>query len=250
MKSRDLEPTTMISVSKLSKQYGNQVVLKDVDLEFAKGQSVALIGPNGSGKTTLIKSILGLVVPDEGKIEVQGANIRTSPNYRRDIGYMPQLSRFPEQMQVRQLFSLIDDLRKGEDGIEKDLSLYEDFQIDRIARKALGALSGGMKQQVSAALAFYYNPEIIILDEPTAGLDPVSNEILKAKINRQISLGRLVVVTSHILSDLDEICNHVVYLMEGKIYMNASIDQIASETGEQKLNKMIVKLIENKNSDE
>jgi len=107
-----------------------------------------------------------------------------------------------------------------------------------------------MKQQVSAALAFYYNPEIIILDEPTAGLDPVSNEILKAKINRQISLGRLVVVTSHILSDLDEICNHVVYLMEGKIYMNASIDQIASETGEQKLNKMIVKLIENKNSDE
>lgn len=240
----------MISVAHLYKNYGSQTVLGDVSLNFKKGQSVALIGPNGSGKTTLIKSILGLVIPDEGNIEVRDTDIRKSPAYRKQIGYMPQLSKFPEQMKVSQLFSLIADLRKDEDDIEHDLSLYEDFKIDEIARKPLGALSGGMKQQVSAALAFYYDPEIIILDEPTAGLDPVSNEILKAKINRQISLDRLVVVTSHILSDLDEICNHVVYLMNGKILFDASIDEIASQTGEEKLNKMIVKLIKNKGQDE
>lgn len=236
----------MISIQDISKKYGRQQVLKSVQLDFTAGQSIALIGPNGSGKTTLIKAILGLVIPDNGQIKVQEKDISLSPDYRKNIGYMPQLSRFPEQMKVQQLFSLIKNIRKDISPSDYDVSLYEDFQIAKMKGKSLGDLSGGMKQQVSAALAFYFCPEIIILDEPTAGLDPISNEILKNKVNKVQEQNRLVITTSHILNDLEEICNHVVYLFDGKILLNETMTQIAASTGEVKLNKMIVKFLQNR----
>lgn len=235
----------MISIQHLSKKYGQQQVLDNIQLDFTTGQSVAFIGPNGSGKTTLIKTILGLVVPDSGTVSVRGQDIRLSSAYRKHIGYMPQLSRFPEQMKVRQLFSLIKKIRKDIPARDYDLSLYHDFRIANLESKALGALSGGMKQQVSAALAFCFQPEIIILDEPTAGLDPVSNEILKTKVNDAQAENRLLITTSHILNDLEEMCNHVVYLMEGKIRLNETKAQVAKSTGEDKLNKMIIKFLQN-----
>lgn len=236
---------TMIKIENITKKYGRQQVLNDINLDLTAGQSIALIGPNGSGKTTLIKSILGLVKPDSGQIKVGEQDIAASPAYRRDIGYMPQLSRFPERMKVRQLFALIRNIRKVAPEQGYDRSLYEDFHIAKMEHKALGTLSGGMKQQVSAALAFYFRPKIIILDEPTAGLDPLSNEILKTKINQCITSNRLVLTTSHILSDLDEICNHVIYLMEGEVRFNQPTAAIQSQTGEKRLNKMVVKLLQN-----
>lgn len=236
----------MIRIEHLSKKYGRQQVLDGVQLEFTPEQSVALIGPNGSGKTTLIKTILGLVIPDHGTIKVQGQDVHHSPDYRKTIGYMPQLSRFPEQMKVQQLFSLIKRIRHDVPPKDYDLSLYEDFQITKMERKSLGALSGGMKQQVSAALAFYFRPEIIILDEPTAGLDPVSNEMLKNKVNAARRENRLLITTSHILNDLEEMCNHVVYLMNGKIILDEAMHEVAGITGETKLNKMVVKFLQNR----
>lgn len=240
----------MINIEKISKRFGRQKVLKDISLTFTEGQSVALIGPNGSGKTTLIKSILGLVLPDSGSIEVNHKNIRESPQYRKDIGYMPQLSRFPERMKVKHLFSLIQNIRKEKPANGYDQSLYDDFNIAGMEHKALGALSGGMKQQVSAALAFYFRPKIIILDEPTAGLDPLSNEVLISKINQAVKENRLLITTSHILSDLDEICNHVVYLMGGKVLFNKGKSEIEYQTGETRMNKMIVKLLKSKSGNE
>lgn len=239
----------MISIENISKKYGLQQVLDDVQLEFKAGQSVALIGPNGSGKTTLIKAILGLVIPNSGSIRVQEKDVSLSPDYRKNIGYMPQISKFPEQMKVGQLFSLIKKIRKDVCKSDYDLSLYKDFHIAKMEGKALGALSGGMKQQVSAALAFYFRPEIIILDEPTAGLDPISNEILKNKIKEAQVQDRLLLTTSHILNDLEEICNHVVYLMDGKILLNEAMAKMAQVTGEAKLNKMVVKFLQNRSID-
>lgn len=234
----------MIKIENITKQYGRQQVLNGINLDLTAGQSVALIGPNGSGKTTLIKSILGLVKPDSGQIKVGQQDITESPAYRQDIGYMPQLSRFPERMKVRQLFALIRNIRKSAPEMGYDQSLYDDFHIVEMEHKALGTLSGGMKQQVSAALAFYFRPKIIILDEPTAGLDPLSNEMLKVKINQCITGHRLVLTTSHILSDLDDICNHVIYLMEGEVRFNKPTADIQSQTGETRLNKMVVKLLQ------
>jgi Cu-processing system ATP-binding protein len=234
----------MITINNISKSYPKQKALDSVSLEFLSGQSIALIGPNGSGKTTLIKIILSLVKPDEGDITVLGQDISTSGVYRKDIGYMPQITRFPENMTVRQLFRLVKDLRADISSTSYDLDLYSAYNIESMNAKPLYALSGGMKQKVSAALAFLFDPDILILDEPTAALDPISNERLKEKIRTSYEKEKLVLITSHILSDLDEIVNHVVYLMEGKIAFHKSIEQLRLETDETRLNKIIVTLLQ------
>jgi len=234
----------MISIHNLIKSYGSQKVLRSITMDFESGQSIALIGPNGSGKTTLIKMILSLVKPDEGEVFVGGVNIKNSGDYRRDIGYMPQMTRYPENMTVRQLFHLVKSLRPDVPSTSYDLDLYHSFDIDSMSTKALHALSGGMKQKVSAALAFLFDPNILILDEPTAGLDPVSNETLKEKIRSSFQKEKLVLITSHILNDLDEIVNQVVYLMEGRIVFNKHLEELRRETDETRLNKIIVTLLQ------
>jgi Cu-processing system ATP-binding protein len=234
----------MITIENLSKTFGKQKVLDQINLSFGGGKSLALLGPNGSGKTTLIKIILGLVLPDEGEIRVLGQEISRGPTYRQQIGYMPQISRYPEQMKVSDLFRLVKTLRNDVASTQYDQELYHALNIDRMQSKSLGALSGGMKQQVSAALAFYFAPDILILDEPTAALDPVSNEILKAKIRKTSLENKLVITTSHILSDLDEICDHVVYLLEGKVFYDGDLDDLRTKTQEDKLNRMVVSLMQ------
>ena len=232
----------MIRIENLNKAFGKHQVLKDVSLEFNEGQSVALIGPNGSGKTTLIKALLGLVVA-KGEIWVAGSAIKGQSDYRRHIGYMPQMSRFPDNMTVRQLFAMMKDLRSDVKPDTYDRDLYQAFEIDQMASKRLSVLSGGMKQKVSAAMAFLFDPPVLILDEPTAGLDPVSNEMLKDKLKKEISRGKLVLITSHILNDLDEITTHVAYLMDGELKFFKSLDQLKNETSEFRLNRIIAQVL-------
>lgn len=233
----------MIRIDRLNKAFGKHKVLSNVCLDFEPGQSVALIGPNGSGKTTLIKIILGLVVAKEGSIMVDGRSIAGESDYRKHIGYMPQMSRFPENMSVKQLFSMMKNLRSEVSDHDYDLELYRAYEIEGMGNKRLGILSGGMKQKVSAALAFFFDPPILILDEPTAGLDPLSNEILKEHLKRQVSSGKLVLITSHILNDLDEITTHVAYLMDGKVRFYKSLEQLKKETSESRLNRIITQVL-------
>src|SRR5690554_2230484 len=175
----------MISIKNISRTFGKHLVLKSISLELQKGECVALIGPNGSGKTTLIKTILGLLFATDGTLTVNGELVDKDVAYRSIIGYMPQMSRLPDNMTVAQVFTLMKRLRN--DVASPDESVYNMFDIDGMKGKALGKLSGGMRQKVSAALAFMFNPEILILDEPTASLDPVSNENLKDKIREVIA---------------------------------------------------------------
>lgn len=233
----------MINIENVSKHYGSHHALKSVLLRLEPGQSIAMIGPNGSGKTTLIKSILGLVIPDSGRILVNGQDTVQGFAYREVIGYMPQISRFPEHMSVAQLFVMVKKIRPNHPQDTYDEELYQAFEIDKIHRKSLGSLSGGMRQQVSAALAFLFNPDIVFLDEPTAALDPVSNELLKNKINKCIRENKLLLITSHILNDLDEITNQVIYLMDGEVLFFKGIKRLREQTSETQLNKIIVRLI-------
>jgi Cu-processing system ATP-binding protein len=239
----------MIKTFKLSKTYGRQTVLSDLNVTGEAGQSIALIGPNGAGKTTLSKILLGQVIPSSGKVEINGTDITDGPQYRRYLGYMPQISRFPEQMKTQQLFSLVRNLRPDVTADDYDTEMYDELDIASMQNKALGALSGGMRQRVSAALAFYFNPQLLILDEPTAGLDPLANEILKNKIRQYAEKQRLIITTSHILSDLDEICNHVIFLMDGKVHFSGGISALQQQTKETKLNRMVVSLIKNASED-
>lgn len=236
----------MIKIHHVNKSFGKAKVLKDVNLDFEKGQGVALIGPNGSGKSTLIKILLGLVVPDIGEVEFGGKSINGQSNYRTQIGYMPQMSRFPGNMTVGQLFIMMKSLRSDVCKEDYDLELFQTFDIRDLFSKRLEILSGGMKQKVSAALAFLFNPLALVLDEPTAGLDPVSNEMLKGKLKKMIAEGKLVLISSHILNDLDDFITHVAYLMDGEVQFFKSLDQLKSETSETRLNSIIAQVLNQK----
>ena len=231
----------MISIKKVNKNFGKLSALKNVELELNMGRSYALVGPNGSGKTTLIKSILGLVIPSSGEIIFDNKSIAKDWKYREQIGYMPQIGRYPENMTIGQLIDMMKNIRKNPS--EVDDSLIDEFKLYKVYDKRMHTLSGGTRQKVSAALAFLFNPAVLILDEPTAGLDPISVELLKEKILEEKAKGKLLIISSHILSDLDELTTEMVYIYEGKVHYNNSIESLKEETQEKKLGKAIATMI-------
>jgi Cu-processing system ATP-binding protein len=232
----------MLITESLVKQFGKLRVLDNINVQMARGQVVSLIGPNGSGKTTFLKCLLGLVIPDSGKITFDGESMLNNPALRRRVGYMPQISRLPENMRVAQLFDMIRDLRR-DDAQRYDDELIKAFDVASFANKNLRTLSGGTRQKVGACLAFMFDPEVLILDEPTAGLDPVSAEILKEKVLVEKKKGKLVLLTSHILSDLDELSTHVMYLNEGNMLFFQSMEALKEQTGESKLTRAIAEIM-------
>jgi Cu-processing system ATP-binding protein len=233
----------MIIATNVSKKFGRNVALDNVNLSCIKGESIALIGPNGSGKTTFIKCLLGMVLPDSGFITFNNHNILRDWQYRKAIGYMPQIGRFPDNMTIAQVFDMMKDIRKPFHN-RIDEELIENFGLNKILEKRMRTLSGGTRQKVGACIAFMFDPDMLILDEPTAGLDPVSTEILKAKILKQKSLGKLILITSHVLSDLDEIISQIIYLEEGKLKFHKSFDQLKKDTGETHLSKAIARVMQ------
>jgi len=232
----------MIIASNVSKRFGKLKVLDDVSVTCGKGECIALIGPNGCGKTTLIKSILGMVIPDSGFITFNGKNISHDWQYRANIGYMPQTGRYPENMTIGQVLDMMKDIR-GRSDEKPDEELIDRFELKSILNKRMRTLSGGTRQKVSASLAFLFNPDVLILDEPTAGLDPVASEILKEKIIAEKVKGKLVLITSHILSELDDLVTQVVFMQEGKLCFHKNIAALREETGEEKLSKAIAHIM-------
>jgi len=228
----------MIVASHVSKKFGTLEALSDVSFTCNRGECIALIGPNGSGKTTLIKCILGMVVCSGGSISFNGKMILNDWQYRAQIGYMPQTGRYPDNMSIGQVISMMKDIRKA-DPVKIDDELIEKFGLSSMMNKRMRTLSGGTRQKVSAALAFLFNPEVLILDEPTAGLDPVASEILKAKIITQSKRGKLIMITSHVLSELDDLVTQVIYMQEGKLCFHKRIEDLRKDTGQNKLSKAI-----------
>ena len=233
----------MIRIENIQKRFKKLQALNNINANFNKGQVISLIGPNGSGKTTLIKSILGLVKPDSGHIYFNDVAVDEKVDYRSQIGYMPQIGRYPDNMKIGQVFQMLKNIRNSNKSLDEEL--YYKFSLDTIADKSMKALSGGTRQKVSAALAFLFDPEVLILDEPTAGLDPLSSETLKEKIIAEKKKGKLILITSHILSDLEELTTDVMYLQDGKIIFYKSLGEIQQETGEEKLSKAIALIMKN-----
>ncbi len=234
----------MIQIERLEKRYGKFQVLRGVNLSFDLNQVVALVGPNASGKTTLIKCLLGMVIPDGGSIKFAGNDIEGDVTYKRKIGYMPQIGRYPDNMRMGYLFEMMKDLGRTRTEGQFDLELVEAFKLGEMFRKPMRALSGGTRQKVSAALAFLFNPDVIILDEPTAGLDPLASEILKQKIRKAKVAGKLVLVTSHIMSEVEEIAEKIAYIVEGEALFYKSIAEIKTETGASKLSQALFHLLQ------
>ncbi|NNV56291.1 ABC transporter ATP-binding protein [Limnovirga soli] len=234
----------MIIASNVSKKFGKMKVLDNVSAACNKSQCIALIGPNGSGKTTFIKCLLGMVVPGSGFITFNEKNIIHDWRYRANIGYMPQIGRYPDNMTIAQVLDMLKDIRKSKSQ-QLDEDLINEFNLPALMNKRMSTLSGGTRQKVSASLAFLFNPDVLILDEPTAGLDPLSAEILKEKITTEKKKGKLILITSHVLSDLDDMITEVMYMQDGSLRFHKSFEELRSDTGEQKLSKAIAQVMKN-----
>jgi len=232
----------MIDVRHLQKSFGPLQALNDLSVRLDSGRAVSLLGPNGSGKTTFLKCLLGLVVPDSGEICFNGKPIRNDWAYREQVGYMPQFGRYPDQLKIRQVFAMMKDLRKNS-APRLDEELIDAFGLLPLLDKPMRSLSGGTRQKVSACLAFLFDPPVLILDEPTAGLDPLAAERLKAKIQREKERGKLILLTSHILSDLDELTTDLMYLQDGRLQFFQPIGWLKTRTGEEKLGRAIARLM-------
>jgi Cu-processing system ATP-binding protein len=156
---------------------------------------------------------------------------------------MPQTGKYPENMSIRQVISMMKDIRHKTGSKLLDEELLVSFGLHGILDKRIRTLSGGTRQKVSATLAFLFNPEVLILDEPTAGLDPMASEVLKEKIIKEKQKGKLILITSHILSDLDDLITQVIYMHEGKLIFHKSLSDLKADTGEIKLSKAIASVM-------
>jgi Cu-processing system ATP-binding protein len=232
----------MIRIQHLSKSFGNLRVLDDVSLEIQPGSVTAVLGPNASGKSTLIKCILGLVNPDQGKILVNGDAIAGQWHYRSKVGYMPQIARLPEHLTVAELFAMLKDLRDNEG--DTDIELYARYELGEMGQKQLGTLSGGTRQKILAAVAFLFSPSVLILDEPTVGLDPVATTILKDKVRKERASGCTILLSSHLVNEVEELADHVVYLQDGKPSFVGTMDEIKRRTAESRLDRALVRIVE------
>ena len=219
----------MVSIQDLHKKFGKNQVLSGLNLEISEGGIFAVLGPNGSGKTTLIKCLLGMVIPNKGHISVLGEDVKNGSDYRHKIDYLPQIANFPSNLKVKELIKMIKDLR-GNTDLDQDLISL--FKLEPFLDKKLGNLSGGTKQKVNLVLTFMFNSPLIILDEPTTGLDPISLIRLKDLIKKEKAKGKTILITSHIMSFVEEISDEIVFLLEGEIYFKGSISQLKNKTNQ------------------
>ncbi len=217
----------MIQIENLHKRFGENQILKGIDIQIKNGV-LAVLGPNGSGKTTLNKCILGMVFPDKGKIIVNEQDINNRWNYRKEIDYLPQIANFPNNITVLELIKMIKDLRNAKS--KDETYLLNLFKLQPFLNKKLNNLSGGTKQKVNLLLTFMFDSPIIILDEPTTGLDPAALIILKQLIEEEKKKGKIILVTSHIMSFVEEISDEIMFILEGKIYFKGTISQLKNQT--------------------
>jgi len=233
--------TAAFEIAGVSKRYGRARVLAGLDAAIRRGRVTALIGPNAAGKSTLLKCILGLVRPDEGTIHVNGVRVTGDSAYRRSIGYMPQRAAFPDNLTGEEAIALLRRVRGPEAAI--DFELIDRFGLGGELRKRVHTLSGGTRQRLNAVAAYLFRPSLLILDEPNAGLDPVANDILKQKILDSTRAGATHVITSHVLSELEELADDVLFLIEGRVRFCGPLDVLREATGERRLERAVGSLM-------
>ncbi|MCG8475933.1 MAG: ABC transporter ATP-binding protein [Cytophagales bacterium] len=230
----------MIEFKHLSKNYQKKKVLKDISLSIQAGKRTAVLGPNGSGKTTLIKTLLGLVIPTNGEILYKGSTVSKKWSYRENISYLPQITNFPDNLMVKELLKMINDLRGGTAAYQQ---LIERFGVDNFLNERIRNLSGGMVQKVNLILTFGFDSDLYILDEPSNGLDPTALIKLKELIFDLSGKGKSFLFTTHILPLVEQLADEIIFLLEGEIIFQGSISTL-KENHQTNFEQAIVQLLQ------
>ncbi len=236
----------MIEFKNIHKKYGKLHVLKGVDFSIKDSGIIAILGPNGSGKTTLMKSFLGMVIPTKGEIFLNGKSTKNEWKYREQIAYLPQIANFPSNLKVRELIKMIKKLKNQPCNDEE---LIELFGLKKHLHKALGNLSGGTKQKVNLVLTFMIDVPYIVLDEPTSGLDPIAILALKKLILKEKQKGKTILITSHILSFIEELSDEILFILEGNIYFRGTPQALLEKTQKTDFQEAIAELLKNEKYD-
>ena len=218
----------MIELQNVYRRYGSVQALKNVSLKVEKGSVLGLLGQNGAGKTTLLNILTGYLAPTEGRAMIGGFDTLMEPaEARRHLGYLPEQPPLYDEMTVREYLRFAAELR----GVEKRaISAHVDevMELTGLAdmrSRMLGHLSKGYRQRAGMAQALCGDPEVLVLDEPTVGLDPKQITEIRALI-RKLSYGRTIVFSSHILSEVQQLCSHVVILDHGEVKLNAAMNTV------------------------
>jgi ABC-2 type transport system ATP-binding protein len=214
----------------LEKRYGAVAALGGVDLEVAPGELLGLLGPNGAGKSTLTKIACGLVRASGGRAEVEGAPAG-SAEARAAIGYLAELFRFPDWLAADELLALHQDLSGSEGGAGERARLLELVGLAEAAGTKVGSMSKGMQQRLGIAQALVGSPRLLMLDEPTSALDPVGRRVVRDLMRDLRERGIAVVLSSHLLSEVELVCDRVAILVGGNIVAQGTPAELARPRG-------------------
>lgn len=220
-----------IVVRQVEKVYGSQRALRGVDLEMHTGEVVGLLGPNGAGKSTLMRLITGYLPATSGRVEVCGFDVADHPlETKRRVGYLPEHNPLYDDMYVRESLRFVAGLHRLDDRQARVERVLEEVGLLPEVHKKVGQLSKGYRQRVGLAQALIHDPEVLILDEPTSGLDPNQLVDIRALI-RRLGQDRLVVLSTHIMQEVEAMCDRVVLIRKGEIVADAPLAELASAEG-------------------
>lgn len=220
----------MIEVSHVSRTFGSFRAVNDVSFSIPTGQIVGLLGPNGAGKTTTMRMITGFLKPTDGSIKIDGTDISEQPvESKRKIGYMPESAPLYGEMIVADYLTYVAEI-EGKDPAEKVPLLCKECGLEEVMHKNIADLSRGYRQRVGLAHALMNDPEILILDEPTSGLDPNQIEEVRSLI-KEIGKTRTVIISTHILSEVEMLCSRVIIISGGKLVADSPTDQLRTRFG-------------------
>ncbi|MFN2489364.1 MAG: ABC transporter ATP-binding protein [Actinomycetota bacterium] len=222
--------TVAFAAHGLVKRYGATLALADVSLAVQEGELVGLLGPNGAGKSTLVKIACGLVRPTEGRAQVCGAPAG-SPPARAALGYLAELFRFPGWLAAREVLELHQRLTGSRGGASERGELLELVGLAGVTHRRVEAMSKGMQQRLGIAQALIGSPRVLMLDEPTSALDPAGRRGVRAILEEVRARGIAVLLNSHLLSEVELVCDRVVILSRGAIVAQGSPTEMASPRG-------------------
>jgi ABC-2 type transport system ATP-binding protein len=214
----------------LEKRYGRTAALSGVDLEVGEGQLVGLLGPNGAGKSTLVKIACGLVRASAGTVEVCGSPAGSLPA-RRSLGYLAELFRFPSWMSADELLTLHQRLAGSSRGAAERSELLELVGLPRARATRVAAMSKGMQQRLGIAQALVGSPRLLLLDEPTSALDPAGRRVVRGLLEELRRRGTSVLLNSHLLSEVELVCDHVVIVDHGRVVAAGTPDELRRQGG-------------------